>query len=101
MHHYRRVRLVNTANENENENENSALALMRLRRMCESGEARAIRERSHLSQAEEADGVPCARATLAAWETCRRVPRGEAALRYFDLLLRLKAEGRVSPLKVA
>lgn len=76
--------------------QNSAVALVMLRRMCRTGEARAVRERAGLSQAEMADATPAARSTVASWETARRVPHGPAALRYFRLLLVLQDETRVS-----
>lgn len=69
--------------------DNAALALVALRRMCRSGEAREIREKSGLSQAEMAAGIPASRAAVSAWELGTRIPHGEAAERYLALLLTL------------
>lgn len=74
-----------------------ALALVQVRSDLRSGRARAIREAAGLSQAEIARPIGVERATVALWEQHRRIPRGDAALRYAELLRRLAAlDGEVS-----
>lgn len=59
---------------------------VQIRWLSASGGARAIRERAGLSLAELAAEIGVDRSTLWRWETRRRRPRGEAALRYLALL---------------
>ncbi|MGH2787214.1 MAG: helix-turn-helix domain-containing protein [Actinomycetota bacterium] len=61
-----------------------------VRRLCRSGQARAIRE-AHLSQVEAALSVGVSPAALSRWEAGLRVPQGEAAVRYAALLRSLLA----------
>jgi DNA-binding transcriptional regulator YiaG len=60
--------------------------LVRVRRLTRSGEAREIRERARLSQQEIATALGVSAAAIHFWETNERRPRGEAALRYGELL---------------
>jgi DNA-binding transcriptional regulator YiaG len=60
-----------------------------MRDKLESGEARAIRERRRLTQAELAAVVGTTDETVSRWETGDRHPRGELALRYARVLARL------------
>ena len=84
----------------ENESSNSALALVKLRKMCERGGTR--RPGALEPQPGGAGGRrPVPPGDARGMETGTRVPRGDQALRYFELLVRLKTEGRVSPLRVA
>lgn len=68
----------------------SAVTLARLRADVASGRAREVRERARLSQAEVAEAVGVTQPTVAAWEAARRMPHGERAARYADLLARLE-----------
>jgi DNA-binding transcriptional regulator YiaG len=63
-----------------------ALRLTRLRRLVESGAARAIRESAGLSYSEAGSGAKVDRITIYRWEHGQRRPHGEAALRYLELL---------------
>ena len=66
-----------------------AVRLTRMRRLAESGAARAIRESAGLSLTEAAAGAEVHRITVHRWERGTRRPRGDAALRYLDLLEQL------------
>lgn len=68
----------------------SAERLSRLRGITSSGEARQIRERARLSQADVARSVGADQSTVARWERGERAPRGAAALKYALLLDRLQ-----------
>lgn len=68
----------------------SAVTLARLRADVASGRAREVRERSRLSQAEVAEAVGVTQPTVAGWEAGRKMPHGERAARYADLLARLE-----------
>ena len=63
-----------------------AVKLTRVRKLFESGAARAIRESADLSLTEAAAGAKVDRTTVFRWETGARRPHGEAALRYLQLL---------------
>ena len=67
-------------------------ALARVRAMAANGEARAIRTRHNVSLTEMADAIPAAIATLSRWEAGDRRPRGEAALRWLQILDSLEDE---------
>lgn len=60
--------------------------LPRLRRMVETGAARALRLDAGLSLAELAEPVQVHRGTISRWERNVRRPRGEAAVRYLRVL---------------
>lgn len=60
--------------------------LARVRRLCASGSARAIREAAGLSLAEVAEPVGVSRQAVLRWELGQRRPRGEPAFRYLDVL---------------
>jgi DNA-binding transcriptional regulator YiaG len=70
--------------------EASALENLRLlrwvRQMTASGQAKAIRQAADVSQGEAATFVRVSDATISRWESGQRTPRGEAALRYGQLL---------------
>jgi DNA-binding transcriptional regulator YiaG len=66
-----------------------AQRLVRARAMTASGEAREVRKRSRLSLADVGRTVGVDTSTVARWERGERVPRGDAAWRYADLLDRL------------
>jgi DNA-binding transcriptional regulator YiaG len=68
-----------------------AVRLTRIRRLVESGAARAIRESSGLSLSEAAAGARVNRVTIHRWEQGSRRPHGDAALRYLALLERLSS----------
>lgn len=68
----------------------SAVTLARLRADVVSGRARDIRERARLSQSEVAEAVGVTQPTVAGWEAGRKMPHGERAARYADLLARLE-----------
>jgi len=69
----------------------TALRLTLLRRLMETGAARAMREAAGLSYSEAAAGAKIDRITIFRWETHRRRPHGDAALRYLSLLEELTA----------
>jgi DNA-binding transcriptional regulator YiaG len=64
-------------------------SLVWLREMTASGEARRIRERAHLTGSEGAAIVRVPAPTFQSWESGRRRPTGEAALRYAEFLTEL------------
>jgi predicted transcriptional regulator len=63
-----------------------AVRLTLIRKLAASGEARLIRESAGLSLTEAGAGAKVDRITIHRWEVAKRRPRGEAALRYLDLL---------------
>jgi DNA-binding transcriptional regulator YiaG len=64
------------------------------RRLCQTGEARAIRIRAGVSLALIADEVGTEYpATVSRWEHGDRVPRDDAALRYLRVLEELAKQG--------
>jgi DNA-binding transcriptional regulator YiaG len=65
--------------------------LIRVRRLAQTGAARAIRRDAGLSLAEVADEASVHRTTVFRWETGSRKPRGEAALRYLAVLEELSS----------
>jgi len=65
--------------------------LAAVRRLCATGEARQIRESSKLSLSEVADDVAVTPTAIWGWETGSRKPRGDAALRYGEVLDSLRA----------
>jgi DNA-binding transcriptional regulator YiaG len=69
-----------------------ALLLSRVRALAASGEAREIRRRAKLTQAEVGDACRVADATISRWEKGLRAPRGQAALRYARLLVELRED---------
>ena len=64
--------------------------LSEVRIIAASGEARRIRHASRLSSDQIARTVGVSGVTVVRWELGQRSPSGEAALRYFDLLDRLR-----------
>jgi DNA-binding transcriptional regulator YiaG len=62
------------------------LLLASLRAALDDGRAQRARENAGLSQAEMSRGIEVSASTLNSWESKRRRPRGEAALRYARLL---------------
>lgn len=66
--------------------------LARVRRLTDNGAARSIRQAARLSLPEMAAEIGVGVSTLWRWEAGQRQPRGEAALRYADLLDRLMRE---------
>jgi DNA-binding transcriptional regulator YiaG len=69
----------------------SAVETAEARRMACDGRGRVIRERAKLSRAEVAQDLGVHETTVAAWESGRRSPRGDAAQRYLRLLRALEA----------
>jgi DNA-binding transcriptional regulator YiaG len=66
--------------------------LARVRDLVHSGAARSIRLAGHLSQQQVADHCGVTNATVCRWESTgsnRRMPTGEPAVRYLELLERL------------
>ena len=57
-----------------------------IRPLLESGEARALRERAGMSQADVAEVVGVHHSMVCGWERGYRLPRAAAAKRYADLL---------------
>jgi DNA-binding transcriptional regulator YiaG len=68
------------------------LALASLRADVASGRARLIRERARVSQSEVGRAIGTTGSAIAHWEAGRRVPRGEAAIRYAQLLAELERQ---------
>ena len=60
--------------------------LARARRMAASGLGRTIREASGTSRQELAEASRVHRNTIFRWETGRRRPRGEGAIRWLHML---------------
>ncbi len=58
--------------------------------MCITGEARTIREKANLSQAEISLDVGADPSAIGRWERGERLPRGEVALRYLRLLEKVR-----------
>lgn len=73
-------------------NADDLVAVVRLRADVRAGLVREVRERAGLSQAEVANAVGAHRATVTLWEQGRRVPHGQAAVRYAHLLDKLRQE---------
>jgi DNA-binding transcriptional regulator YiaG len=71
--------------------------LAEARALIASGEARRIRRAARLSLADVAAAIPADLSAVGRWERGQRVPRGTAALRYADLIARLRAQLRASP----
>jgi len=65
--------------------------LARVRRLCDSGAARAIRVAARVSLREVGRDVGVARQTVLKWERAERKPTGEAAIRYLRLLEELSS----------
>lgn len=63
--------------------------LAQVRAACVSGAARRIRLAARLSQADAAGAIGADPSALSRWERGERSPRGQAALRYGELLDRL------------
>ena len=70
-----------------------AVQLTRIRKLMDSGAARAIRESAGLSYSEASDGAKVNRITIFRWEHGQRRPHGDAALRYLALLDELAGVG--------
>jgi DNA-binding transcriptional regulator YiaG len=64
----------------------TATELARVRRLCATGAARAIRETAGLSLAEVGAAAHVERTTIWKWEKARRRPHGDAAIRYLRVL---------------
>lgn len=68
----------------------TAPELARIRELCMSGEARTTRLAARVSLSEMGADAGVSTATIHRWETGQRLPRGEAAVRYGQLLRRLR-----------
>jgi len=68
------------------------LSLASLRADVASGRARLIRERARVSQSEVGRAIGTTGSAIAHWEAGRRVPRGDAAIRYAQLLTKLERQ---------
>lgn len=62
------------------------IELARLRAMVRSGAARSVRLAAGLSLGDISRAVGVGKPTVLRWERCQRMPRGDAALRYWTLL---------------
>lgn len=60
--------------------------LAKVRSWTISGVAREIREGNGLSLAEIGAAIPASPSTVCRWELGQRIPRGERALRYLEVL---------------
>jgi DNA-binding transcriptional regulator YiaG len=76
--------------------EDELVELARVRALCASGAARSIRQAARISLGEFGRSLEVSPSTVLRWETRRREPRGNAALRYGALLDRLLQAGRRS-----
>jgi len=70
-------------------NINKAGRLARVKAMAASGQAREVRLRCRLSLRDVALAVGVDASTVGRWEGGSRIPRGDAAWRYADLIDRL------------
>ena len=70
----------------------TAQNLARIRQMVRGGHARRIRLASFLSQAEVADALGVSPSAVARWESGSRLPHGDEALLYLELLNSLAVE---------
>lgn len=66
--------------------------LVKARALVTSGEARRIREAAGLSLVNVASAVGADPSAIGRWERGERIPRGPAALKYAQLLARLKSQ---------
>lgn len=73
-------------------NKQALLRLAAARRHAASGSGRRIRQQARLSLQEVADAIGVGLATISRWETGHRQPRGEAAIRWAELLTDLQQE---------
>lgn len=69
-----------------------ALQLVQLRAAISRGETRQLREAARLSISELAAACGVDQSTLWRWEQGKRLPRGEHAVRYADLLDSLREQ---------
>lgn len=60
--------------------------LIRLRRLCATGEAKRIRLRAGASQPQVGREIRRPASTVSRWENGQRQPRGDSALRYLRVL---------------
>lgn len=60
-----------------------------IRGACVSGRAQSIREAASISRSELARDVGVTEPTVSRWENGARSPKGDAALRYAEVLRRL------------
>ena len=67
-------------------------ALAKVRRLAVSGTARAIRVAADLSLAEMGASIPATASTVLRWERGQRMPHGERAIRYLELLERISGD---------
>jgi len=66
--------------------------LAEARALIGSGEARRVRQAARLSLAEVAEAIGADLSAVGRWERGKRVPRGSAALKYAQLIARLRAQ---------
>lgn len=69
-----------------------ALRLVQLRAAISTGETRRLRVEARLSISEMAAACGVDQSTLWRWEQGKRLPRGEHAVRYADVLDSLQSE---------
>lgn len=69
-----------------------ALRLVQLRAAISRGETRQLREAARLSISEMAAACGVDQSTLWRWEMGKRLPRGEHAIRYADVLDSLRGQ---------
>jgi DNA-binding transcriptional regulator YiaG len=72
---------------------NTSVELAQLRERLRNGNARATRERAHVSRAEVAADLGVHETTVEKWETGKRSPRGRLAFLYGRLLHELDEIG--------
>ncbi|MGW3416495.1 helix-turn-helix domain-containing protein [Streptomyces phaeochromogenes] len=74
-----------------------ALRLVQLRAAISRGETRELRVAARLSISEMADACGVDQSTLWRWEQGKRLPRGEHAVRYADLVDSLRNQVATQP----
>lgn len=60
-------------------------------RYATTGDGRRIREAADVSMADVARAINAPESTISRWETSKHLPRGEAAMRWAELLGRLES----------
>lgn len=71
------------------ETQESLLTRVLLRQLCSGGQAREIREAAGAGLGETARAARVAKGTLSRWERGLQTPRGDAAIRYAQVLAAL------------
>jgi DNA-binding transcriptional regulator YiaG len=65
-------------------------AIIKVRRLCATGEAKKIRVNARVTRAEMARLAKTTGPAVTRWEECQRRPQGAHATRYYRALVRLQ-----------